>query len=225
MRILLFLVSAPALLAGTLASAQEGPSRSDVLEGIKDCQAVSIEFMRDACIDAANEFLKRNQEVVSPNGFAPDVPTASPATESLEDERGDIELARAALAKERTEIEQARAVLEEEAQAQDKIRAENERLGLFARLGLTGDSKKTDEKIAVSLTIERATRNRQNIYTFYTSDGDTIRQDRDTLRMRLPEEFPATATLERRIFGSKWLTFSDRPGRSYKVKVLQTDAD
>ena len=224
MRILLFLVATLAISSGTPASAQE-PSRSDVLQGIEECRAISIEFMRDACLDAANDFLQRNDETPAPSISTPEIAPVPLATEAQENEKADIELARAALAKERTEIEQARAVLEEQAQAQNEIRAENERLGLLARLGLVGAGDKADEKIAVNLTIERATHNRQNIYTFYTSEGDVIRQDRDTLRMRLPKDFPATATLERRIFGSKWLTFSDRPGRSYKVKVLQRNAD
>lgn len=224
MRILLFLAATLAVFSGTPASAQE-PSRSDVLQGIEECRAISIAFMRDACLDAANDFLQRNDETPAQSISTPEIALVPPATEPLENERADIELARAALAKERTEIEQARAVLAEQAQAQNEVRAENERLGLFARLGLVGDGNKADEKIAVSLTIDRATRNRQNIYTFYTSDGDAIRQDRDALRMRLPKDFPATATLERRVFGSKWLTFSDRPGRSYKVKVLERNAD
>jgi len=209
MRLFQIALITTSVLLGNLASAQtpQTPNREDVLKGIEECASLSVEFMRAACLEAANQFLETN---------TPPAQTLPSPSQAQTNDLAEIETARAALEKERAQIEQDRAALA----AQTQVRSENERLGLLARLGLARNAEVKDEQISATITIERVTYNRQNIHTFYTSDGDIIRQDPRALRMRLPENFPATATLERRTFGSKWLTFTDNPERTYKVNIL-----
>jgi len=210
-------------LSGALAFGQtsDTPKREDILKGIEECRNLSIDFMRTACLDAANQFLATNAstpQAPDSTATAPSNTNAAPLASPQPDvsNSADIEATRAALAKERAQIEQDRAALQQQAQA----RSENERLGLLTRLGLARNTENTAEQLAATITIERVTYNRNKIHTFYTSDGDIIRQDPNALRMRLPDSFPATATLERRTLGSKWLTFTDKPKRSYRVQIL-----
>jgi len=204
--------------------------QSDVLQAILACRAISEDTSRLACMDAASAPLDPTpDEPLAPAPVVPTPPvptppvTTPPATPvppltppAPVIAQADLEAERAALAKERSEIEQARAALE----AQTQTQSENERLGVLARLGLARNAERKDERIAATITINRAIPNRRKLYTFYTSDGDLIRQDPNSRRMRLPDSLPATATIESRVLGSKWLTFTDKPGRSYKVKIL-----
>lgn len=207
-----------------MAMAQEAvpPSRADVIASIEECRAISVAFMRQACLEAANQFLQARPEISDAAPALPAISTPPPtAPDALNlAETRDIESQLAAIATERAALEKARAELESTAQQSQQARTENERLGLLTRLGLARNVENTEEKIAATITIERATYNRQKIYTFYTSEGDILRQNRESLSMRLPKSLPATATLDRRTFGSKWLTFTDIPDRSYKVKIL-----
>lgn len=214
MRYKLALISIPLFTLTQFSNAQ-APSPEEVQQGIKECKTVSIDVMREACLAAADQFLKTGAQSENEGSVA-----AAPIPQaSIQNSQTDIDLARAALAQERAEIEQARAELE----AQSETRSENERLGLLARLGLARnvETQEDDKDLAATITIERVTYNRQKIHTFYTSDGDILRQDTNSLQMRLPDKFPATARLERRVLGSKWLAFEDRPKRFYKVKVLE----
>lgn len=218
MRRLLPILITTMLLPITFVTAQT-VTREEVLASIDECRVISVDFMRAACLEAANRFLQENPELAqvmpAPTLSGSDAATPPIAQDPTPVTTADLATERAALVRERAEIEEARAALE----AQSRSQSENERLGLLARLGLARNAEKDDEKIAATITIDRVTYNRNKIHTFYTSDGDVILQDPDSLRMRLPDDFPATATLERRTLGSKWLTFTDNPGRSYKVKV------
>jgi hypothetical protein len=217
MRILVFLIIVfSVLLSGAAANAQ-APGRDDVLKSIEQCRAISVDFMRAACLDAGNRFLADDTAIITsaPSAIAPPPTPPSPST-SLQSPEAEVQTARAALAKERAEIEQARAELDAKVQTQSA----NERLGLLSRLGLARNVEQDDENLAATITIERVTYNRKKIHRFYTSDGDIIVQDARSLRMRLPDTFPATATLEKRTLGSKWLTFTDIPGRTYRVKII-----
>lgn len=193
------------ILAFTTPLPALADEQNDVLKAILACRTISDDTARLACMDAASAAAIKSAPVAS----APHSPQPPQAQVSLEAER-------AALAKERAELEQQRAALE----AKDKTAAENERNGLLARLGL-GDASQQDEKIATTITINRAVKNRQSVYTLYTSDGDIIQQEVNSRRMRLPDNLPATATIELRTLGSKWLTFTEKPSRSYKVKIIQ----
>lgn len=196
MRILIFLGMILTIsISGAVANAQT-PGRDDVLKGIEQCGAISVDFMRAACLDAGNRFLEGDTAAIT-----------SPV---------DAEAERAALAQERAEIDKARAELDAKAQTQSA----NERLGLLTRLGLARNTEQDDENLAAIITIERVTYNRKKIHRFFTSDGDIIIQDARSLSMRLPDTFPATATLEKRSLGSKWLTFTDIPNRTYRVKII-----
>jgi len=174
--------------------------QGDILKAFLACRAISDDTARLACMDAAAQ----NAPIVS----APKQQTAQAQL--------NLEAERAALAKERAELDQQRAALE----AHDKAAAENKREDLLTRLGL-GDNSQKSEKVATTVTINRAVKNRQNIYTLYTSDGNIIQQEVNSRRMRLPDSLPAAATIELRTLGSKWLTFTEKPSRSYKVKIIQ----
>lgn len=195
------------------AHSQTTPTLEDIQKSVEACKAVTVDVMRQACLEAASQFLENQNS--APSAIAPPPKPPSPGT-SLQSPEAEIQTARAALAKERAEIEQARAELDAKAQT----RSANERLGLLSRLGLARNVEQDDENLAATITIERVTYNRKKIHRFYTSDGDIIVQDARSLRMRLPDTFPATATLEKRTLGSKWLTFTDIPGRTYRVKII-----
>ena len=198
------------VMIGSDANAQT-PSRDQVLQGIEECKEISVDFMRTACLQAAEQFLANTTS-------EPERPS-EPAivAEAPEQATDGIAAERAALAKERAEIEQARAALE----AENGKRSENERRGVLARLGLARNKQeKNKEKIAATITIDRITYNKKKIHRFYTSDGDILLEDVDNLRMRLPSSLPATATFEQRFLGSKWITFTEHPKRSYKVKII-----
>lgn len=174
------------------AVAQTTQSRLDILKGLEECNRVSVDVMREACLAAGDQIL---QTPVGKVTSAPEDPYVAPPTSNR---HKDLE-------------------------TQDSSQSETERLGILKSLGLGRNAlgaDGTEEKLAAYIIIERVTYNKDKIHTFYTRDGDVIKQDKGALRMRLPDAFPATATLERRLSGSKWLTFTDIPGRSYKIKIV-----
>lgn len=201
----------------TSASAQTD-SKEDVLAAIETCRGISILEVRQACMNAADTVLKRlDQSATGPQSPQPPIRAeTSPAPRAIQQAELDLEAERAALAKERAELEEERAALE----AKSDDASENERLGMLARLGLARNAENKNEEISATLTITRAKSNRQRLYTLWTSDGDVLVQQSGGRSLRLPDTLPATATLERRTFGSKWITFTENPKRSYKVKVL-----
>ena len=181
-------------------------SRQDVLDSMEECRAISVAFMRDACLQAADAFLAGTDEQ--------EATSQQPAATSGR-ELAEVEAIRAELEKERAELEESRAALK----ASEIDRAEDQRRGILARLGL-GQEASDDERLAVSLTIERITVNSNKIHTFYTSEGDRLVQTRVGRNLLAPSSLPATARLEQRVIGSKWLVFDEHPSRSYKVKVV-----
>lgn len=197
----------PLLIALAMFGSPATPqSREDVLKGIEECSSLSVEFMRTACLDAANRFLEETPPLNSETPPAP-IPT----------ETVNIEARRAALAKERAEIEQARAALEKQRSEQ----SENERRGVLARLGLARNANDdSNENLSASVTIERITFNKEKIHRFYTTDGDILLEDANNRRMVLPSSLPATAIVKSGFLGSKWLSFAEHPKRSYKIKVI-----
>lgn len=183
-------------------------TRQDVLDSMEECRAISVSFMRDACLQAADAFLAGLDEQTTT--AQPDS-VATPSTLEL----AEIEAARAALEQERAELEKSRAALE----ASEADRAEEQRRGVLARLGLAQEGS-DNEELAATITIQRITVNSSGIHTFHTSEGDRLVQFRTGRRMRAPSSLPATARLERRVLGSKWIVFDEHPSRSYKVKVI-----
>ena len=89
------------------------------------------------------------------------------------------------------------------------------------RFGLAGRSEResvNDEELVVSVT--RIGTSGEGFDQFRLSDGSLLVRFSGGYSLRKPSGLPATARLERRFLGSKWLTFDEFPGRSYKVRVL-----
>lgn len=183
-------------------------SRQDVVDSMEECRTISVAFMRDACLTAADAFLASNDDL-------PETSTQVSLDDSTASELSELAAARAALEQERAALDETRAALE----ASENELAAGQRRGNLDKLGLA-QSEQDDEQVAAGITIERITYNPQNIHSFHTSDGDVLVQYANSLRLRLPTSLPATARLERRLLGSKWLIFDEHPGRAYKVKVI-----
>ena len=206
MRRLISIIFAVTAFASHTATAQ---SVEDIERGIEECKAISVEQLRSACLQAGEQFLQSQKLEANQNTASEPTPPAIQANTTA------LEAERVALAKERAELDAARAALE----TKSAEAAENERLGVLARLGLARNVKSSDKKVAATLTIDRVKANGYKRYILYTSDGDVLVQDTASKRMNLPESFPATATLRSGLFGSKWISFTEFPDQSYKVDV------
>ena len=184
-------------------------TRQDVLDSMEECRAISVAFMREACLQAADAFLAGLDEQVA-TAQQP-APVATPS----ELELAEIEAARAALEQERAALEKSRAALA----AGEAKQADAERRATLDKLGLE-QADRDDEEVAARIMIVRIVPSSQKKDTFYTSDGDILVRFPTGRDLRAPTSLPATARLERRAFGSKWLTFDEQPSRSYKIKVI-----
>jgi len=188
------------LFLGGAAQAQE-PSRQAVTESMEACKTIDVEFMRRACLEAAEDFLKRapDEEAVAlvPETNVTDV--ADPVLEAVGSVSDDTVSDSADIAG--------------TADAEEAVK--RRRFGLIPR---AEQSESGRESLAVSVT--NITTNRQGYGRFRLSDGSLLVQFPSGYSVRDPASLPASARLERRLFGSKWLIFDEYPNRGYKVRVI-----
>ena len=187
-------------------------TRQDVLDSMEECRAISVAFMREACLQAADTFLAGLDEQVAT------AQQPAPVATSSELELAEIEAARAALEQERAALEKSRAALA----AGEAKQADAERRATLDKLGLE-QADRDDEQVAATITIVRIAPSSQKKDTFFTSDGDRLVRFPTGWSLRAPTSLPATARLERRFLGSTWLTFDEHPSRAYKVRVIRKE--
>lgn len=202
------------IIMGLLASGPvcaQSVSREAIDEAAQTCRTIGVEAIRAACLQAAEDLLAPAQPSnnADTSETPEDISTAATAAELQQ-----LANARASLEEERLAFEQAQAAA---AAAEAEADTETERRGLLARLGL--GSENDTEELAATLTIERITVNRNGKHRFYTSEGDVLLETPAGRRLKLPRTLPATATLERRSFGGKWLIFEENPKRGIKVSI------
>jgi len=194
----MFAATLAVLLAPAPAQADD---RDEALAAIKACQEISVDTVRLACFDKATISLDTTTTVAQQPSLTDQ--TAQPLTSS------SLEAERIALRKEREELAKARANLEKNAQ-----RATEE------RLDIQPFTLRTARGEAIEVSIERITYNRTTrLHTFYTSDGDIVRQYNARDSFRPPSKLPASATVKRSRVGSRWISFAEYPDRSLKVQV------
>ena len=117
------------------------------------------------------------------------------------------------------------AVVDEAAEpdiAQSEPVPETEEREKRRRFGLARRSEREsvdDEELVVTVT--GIGTSGEGFDQFRLSDGSLLVRFSGGYAFREPSGLPATARLERRFLGSKWLTFDEFPGRSYKVRVLR----
>ncbi len=170
------------LLAAESVEAQT-PSRQAVVESMETCRTIEVDFMRRACLEAAEEFLRTGPEEAA----------RAPA------QRADV-------------AEEVASVDVPEAEAADT--ETRRRFGLIPRAERSESGR---EALAVSVT--SIATNRQGHGRFRLSDGSLLVQFSGGYTVREPSSLPASARIERRLFGSTWLIFDEAPNRGYKVRV------
>lgn len=218
----LFIAGAISLFLLSIApSAKAGP-QEDAAEAMTACRAIKVDTVRLACMDAAADLLNDTSAAVIEPPVTTDrgieAETGIPETGTAATVRAaDVAAERAEIAAEREAIAAERAALENERAAIETATVEQDRPSLRERL-TRSSAEASDVQI-----VRIVRRGANGLVTFFTDEGVVFNQANSSLALRPPSSLPAEATLSFGVFGSKWIAFSENPGRKYKVSLSVPD--
>ncbi len=192
--------------------------KEDVLAALEACQKIQLDPVRDACLSAAQALLAE----LKPPPADTETGLEAQNTQDIDAQRAALEADRAKLDEDRQAFAKARSQYEAEKETATKSESETvkqETSGASLLSSLTPRAHQDVKIEIIKITLNKRTK----LHTFHTSEGVMLRQADDSRRFRAPSGLPASATLDYRIMGSKWLIFDEHPDRSLKVSILELD--
>lgn len=204
----------------SVTSAAEAGPEEDALEAMAACRAIKADSVRLACMDAASRLLDETRTAppespasavpvpkapVAPTPAAPAIDTAAAERAALVAEREALEAERVALATERAAIEAAASAPTPSAGAESP--------SLLERLR---PASRESSPVQIVKIIRRR---HSGKLRFVTDEGLVFEQALSQINFHPPSSLPAEATISFGALGSKWIRFTDEPGRKYKVSL------